>query len=147
MQVYQRLLHQARAVLLDQMARQTEATYELLDKFHGVYAQLKHQTGSLRFEDITRALTASDRLGDIDRQHFRLDTPIAHLLLDEFQDTSLAQWQVLRPFAKCVTADDGTHGLGTPPAPRRSSAWEMPSRRSTPGAAAGQRSSRPSRVN
>jgi ATP-dependent helicase/nuclease subunit A len=113
-QLYQSLLQQARAVLLDQMAKQTEATYALLDKFHGVYAQLKHQTGSMRFEDITRALTASDRLGDIDRQHFRLDTPIAHLLLDEFQDTSLAQWQVLRPFAKCVTSDGGTNTTTMP---------------------------------
>ena len=98
-----------RAVLLEQMAKQTEATYALLDKFHGVYAQLKHQSGSMRFGDITRALTASDRLGDIDRQQFRLDTPITHLLLDEFQDTSLAQWQVLRPFAQHVTAHEGTH--------------------------------------
>ncbi|NLX56572.1 MAG: UvrD-helicase domain-containing protein [Planctomycetaceae bacterium] len=119
-QVYQRLLNQARAILLDQMARQMEATYALLDKFHSIYAQLKRQTGALRFEDITRALAAHDRLGSIDRQCFRLDTPITHLLLDEFQDTSLAQWQVLRPLAQDVTAaatdaGDGPRSPGAVP--------------------------------
>jgi ATP-dependent helicase/nuclease subunit A len=103
-QIYRGLLGQARAVLLDQMAKQMEATYTLLDKFHATYTQLKRQSGSLRFEDITRALVGSDRLGGIDRQHFRLDTVITHLLLDEFQDTSLVQWQVLRPLAQAVTA-------------------------------------------
>ena len=101
--IYRQLINQARAVLLDQVAKQTEATYDLLDKFHAVYGELKHRTHSLRFEDITRALAHNDRLGEIDRQHFRLDTAITHLLLDEFQDTSLPQWHVLRPFAKYVT--------------------------------------------
>ena len=54
-EIYEQLLQQTRAVLLQQLARQTEATYELLDKFHEAYAQLKLQTGSLRFEDVTRA--------------------------------------------------------------------------------------------
>jgi ATP-dependent exoDNAse (exonuclease V) beta subunit len=45
----------------------------------------------------------SERLG------FRLDGGIQHLLLDEFQDTSLAQWEVLRRFAREVTsATDGS---------------------------------------
>ena len=65
---------------------------------------------------MSRALTASDRLGDIDRQHFRLDAPIAHLLLDEFQDTSLAQWQVLRPLARQVTSDDACSAGAANPA-------------------------------
>ncbi|MHB9065694.1 MAG: UvrD-helicase domain-containing protein [Pirellulaceae bacterium] len=112
-ELYEQLLGQARSVLLQQMARQMQATYELLDKFHGIYSQLKQQSGALRFEDITRALAAGERLGSIDGQHFRLDTPFAHLLLDEFQDTSLTQWQVLRPFARFVTAKEGTPPTGT----------------------------------
>ena len=38
-----------------------------------------------------------------ERFSFRLDHQIQHLLLDEFQDTSLGQWQVIRPFARAVT--------------------------------------------
>ena len=38
---------------------------------------------------------------------YRLDAHVAHLLLDEFQDTSALQWRVLRPFAQRVGARDG----------------------------------------
>ena len=48
----------------------------------------------------------------VDRLEFRLDAPIAHLLLDEFQDTSLPQWQALRPFAERVTRTSGTAPTG-----------------------------------
>ncbi len=101
---YQPLLDHARGALLHQVANQTEATYELLDKFHHCYEQLKHNARAVRFDDITRTLARNAALGDIRQQQFRLDTAIRHLLLDEFQDTSLAQWHVLRPFAKDVTA-------------------------------------------
>jgi ATP-dependent exoDNAse (exonuclease V) beta subunit len=101
---YQALLTHAKAVLLNQVANQTEATYELLDKFHDSYQQLKHDSRALRFDDVTRSLAHSTALAGIQKQQFRLDTTINHLLLDEFQDTSLAQWHVLRPFARNVAA-------------------------------------------
>ena len=43
---------------------------------------------------------------DGDALAFRLDSPIDHLLLDEFQDTAPLQWRVLRPLAERVTAGD-----------------------------------------
>lgn len=108
--IYSQLIQHARAVLLTQMAQQTEATHELLDRFHKIYGRLKRQARSLRFEDITRSLAGGDGLGSLDRQQFRLDSAIDQVLLDEFQDTSLPQWHVLRPFARSVTS----------PSPRRS---------------------------
>ncbi|HEY2147194.1 MAG TPA: UvrD-helicase domain-containing protein, partial [Pirellulales bacterium] len=42
---------------------------------------------------------------------YRLDGPLGHLLLDEFQDTSRAQWDVLRPFAKRVTSNGGSRSF------------------------------------
>jgi ATP-dependent helicase/nuclease subunit A len=42
-------------------------------------------------------------LGGVGRLAFRMDGGISHLLLDEFQDTSLPQWEALRPFAKQIT--------------------------------------------
>ncbi len=105
--IYQRLVNHAKGVLLDQLANQTAATYELLHKFDAVYQQLKRRARALRFEDVTRCLSNRAVLGDVERQEFRLDAPIAHLLLDEFQDTSLPQWQVIRPFAERVTNTGG----------------------------------------
>ena len=100
---YQVLLAHARAVLLRQVADQTEATYALLDKFHSAYDKLKRDARSLQFNDVTHTLTHGSALTNIQHQQFRLDASIDHLLLDEFQDTSLAQWQVVRPFAQKVT--------------------------------------------
>ncbi len=112
---YQPLIGHAKAVLLNQLANQTEATYQLLDKFHVQYQQLKLQTRALRFEDVTFQLAerslpltpgggkGGDTTTTPDRLAFRLDAHLHHLLLDEFQDTSLAQWAVVRPFAKQIT--------------------------------------------
>jgi len=116
-EAYRVLLDQTRAALVNRIVLQTEATWQLLDKFHGYYQRLKLEQGALRFDDVTRAL--ADRLpaavgqapgaapagpAVAGRVAYRLDGRIEHLLLDEFQDTSLSQWQVVRPFAQQVTA-------------------------------------------
>jgi ATP-dependent helicase/nuclease subunit A len=103
-QLYQPLIDHARAVLIEELANQTEATYQLLDKYHHRYQALKRQSRGLRFEDVTRCLAQQHDQRQIDQQHFRLDAPLRHLLLDEFQDTSLIQWRVLQPFAEHVMA-------------------------------------------
>jgi ATP-dependent exoDNAse (exonuclease V) beta subunit len=102
-EVYQQLLRHARAVLVGQLAQQTGATYELLDAFHGVYQQLKHNAHGLRFDDVTRSLDGAAHLDRLEQQHFRLDAQLSHLLLDEFQDTSLVQYRVLRPLTLHVS--------------------------------------------
>jgi ATP-dependent exoDNAse (exonuclease V) beta subunit len=97
---YQTLLHHARATLVGHVANQTEAAYKVLKKFHVEYQRLKQERRVLRFEDVTRRLADATMLNDVQQVAFRLDATISHLLLDEFQDTSLAQWHVLRPFAR-----------------------------------------------
>lgn len=101
---YRPLIDHARAVQLNQLANQTEATFQLLDKFHAQYQRLKLQTRALRFEDITFQLAESVASIQPQRTAFRLDAHLHHLLLDEFQDTSIAQWTVIRPFAQQVTS-------------------------------------------
>ena len=101
--LYQQLLQQARSVLVNRVADQTEATYDLLAHFDTHYRRLKHLHAALRFDDITNLLARVANADD-PRTSFRIDARLDHLLLDEFQDTSLAQWQVLRPLAKRVTA-------------------------------------------
>lgn len=100
---YQALLDHARSVLLKRLAAQTEATYKLLKRFDVEFQHLKQERRLLRFDDVTLALSAIERAGG-DRLSFRLGGRLSHLLLDEFQDTSLLQWQVLRPLAQAITS-------------------------------------------
>ncbi|MCA9084548.1 MAG: UvrD-helicase domain-containing protein [Planctomycetaceae bacterium] len=102
-EVYSDLIRHARAVLVDLVARQTEATYDLLSRFDLRYSQLKDDARLLQFDDVTRLLADVAQDNDIDRLSYRMDGRISHILLDEFQDTSLPQWQVIRPFAKETT--------------------------------------------
>src|SRR5712691_3887205 len=104
---YQPLIHHAQAVLLKQIADQNEATRRVLDRFGQAYQHLKLRHRALRFEDITHVLANTLTSASLDHLRYRLDTPIAHLLLDEFQDTSLTQWSAIRPFAERVTAQVG----------------------------------------
>ncbi len=108
---YQPLLEHAKAVLVNQLANQTEGTSRLLDRFHAAYQPLKLTHRALRFDDVTHFLAAALADGRLQDVGYRLDAGIAHLLLDEFQDTSLAQWSVLRPFANRVTMPEEKRSL------------------------------------
>ncbi|XAL98550.1 UvrD-helicase domain-containing protein [Phycisphaeraceae bacterium D3-23] len=101
------ILKHARAQTLQQLAQMTESTYDLLDAFSSQYEDAKRAAGVLLFSDLTHLLSrAMPTLGeDVAEQfYYRLDSRVTHLLLDEFQDTSLPQWRVLEPFALEVTA-------------------------------------------
>lgn len=100
--IYERFITHSKSILVGQIAKQTVASADLLTRFHERYASLVYEQRSLRFDEVTRSLASG--LGQVDAQQasFRMDGSISHLLLDEFQDTSLAQWQVLRPIAKSI---------------------------------------------
>ena len=51
---------------------------------------------------LPRCLSGGWLTEHVDEVLYRLDSHLSHMLLDEFQDTSLLQWQVLRPFAHRV---------------------------------------------
>lgn len=88
-----------RRLLLEATAR-TRATRALLESFDRAYREEKQRERSFRFEDLPRALAgAGGALAPEVRAH-RLDGAIRHLLLDEFQDTSVTQWGVLEPLAR-----------------------------------------------
>ncbi len=101
---YVPLLEHAQAQLINMIADQTEATRSLLARFDEIYRQLKLRRRSLRFDDVTRLLADTLDEGELERIVYRLDARVAHLLLDEFQDTSPGQWHVLRPFARRIVS-------------------------------------------
>ncbi len=104
LQMVQRMVEHARAMLQNRYALQTEASYELLDRFHQEFETRKLQRRGLRFHDLARYLGQIEATSHLSQLSFRLDTSIDALLLDEFQDTSLDQWRVIRPFARHATA-------------------------------------------
>lgn len=57
------------------------------------------QRGACTFESITRSIAVGMNDECMAEILLRLDQQIHHLLLDEFQDTSLSQWQALEPLA------------------------------------------------
>ena len=107
----------ALSIEIRQVRDQTLATRELLDRFREIFDPLQAADRLYRFSDIPRRIGEAVS-GDGDGAHrgegggfenfrFRLDAPIDHLLLDEFQDTSPLQWSVLRPMAERVVASPG----------------------------------------
>ena len=52
-------------------------------------------------------------IDDSDFLYFRLDAQIEHILLDEFQDTSILQYEILRPLISEITSGDGIFENGS----------------------------------
>mgnify|MGYP003592508795 CR=1 FL=1 len=94
---YERLLKHARGVYRRRIIDQTRATHELLLRFDDCYRRVKHQHKVLTFSDLTVALAQADLSGQLDDICYRIDARLRHVLLDEMQDTSIQQWNALRP--------------------------------------------------
>jgi ATP-dependent helicase/nuclease subunit A len=105
-EAYEQLLKHASAELLDSVARQNKATFSLIARFDREYSRLRAEHGWLGFGDVTRVLARANDTPSGSRINFRLDSALQHLLLDEFQDTSPDQWNVLRRLALAITQKD-----------------------------------------
>ena len=71
----------------------------------------KNELNKFTFVDLT-TLTSNmmeSNLIDKDYLYFRLDSHINHILIDEFQDTSIAQWEILTPLAEEAMAGVGQY--------------------------------------
>ncbi|HSW29081.1 MAG TPA: UvrD-helicase domain-containing protein [Longimicrobiales bacterium] len=88
-----------RRALAGRYRRQVEAMGELAELLEEAFEGAQRRAGAYRFEDITHLLGGPEGVGASADLHYRLDQQVRHLLLDEFQDTSLPQWQALEPLA------------------------------------------------
>ena len=87
-----------RTTVLGLLQAQNEATGTVLGAYDHQVTELKQLARALGFEDVSIRLAAQFASLDHRLLSSRLDGAIDHVLLDEFQDTSPVQWQVLRPF-------------------------------------------------
>jgi ATP-dependent exoDNAse (exonuclease V) beta subunit len=84
---------------IDQLVRarlkQTQALRLCLGDYEATYDEQNRRTGLLGFSDYVTLLTHAEPF-DRDEMAYRLDCTIKHWLLDEFQDTSTQQFEVLK---------------------------------------------------
>ncbi|QDU32441.1 ATP-dependent helicase/nuclease subunit A [Poriferisphaera corsica] len=101
------LISHARGVMLERHGKQTTSTWRMLRDFDVCYRRLCGQRSVVMFSDVTHELAGylgEQESGVMEEIYFRLDGQVKHVLLDEFQDTSRAQWSVLEPMAEEVSA-------------------------------------------
>lgn len=86
----------------------------LLDKYKATKA-LQHKTlNTLKFDDITLYVYELSRQeGFNELVYFRLDAQISHLLIDEFQDTSSMQYEILKPLIAELVSGKGAKSWRT----------------------------------
>ncbi|MCH2162428.1 MAG: UvrD-helicase domain-containing protein, partial [Phycisphaerales bacterium] len=87
------------------LALRTAAIKDLVDRVGPRLVAHKQALGVATFQDVVRALDPDRHATqvDFDELWFRLDAGIQHVLLDEFQDTSMSQWRAIRPLVHEIT--------------------------------------------
>ena len=84
---------------------------EIFLKFKSFKSNYQNKRNYLEFSDIanlTYKLLSTTLNGQTDFLYFRLDAKYNHILIDEFQDTSLLQYKILKPLI-----DEVFNGIGT----------------------------------
>jgi ATP-dependent helicase/nuclease subunit A len=87
----------ARCVLAPKLAMQGRAMGRLAQRLAEAVEAKQRELGAYGFSDLTRLLGGPDALCGREDLFYRLDARTEHILLDEFQDTALAQWEALEP--------------------------------------------------
>lgn len=102
--------------LYEQQVVQTHGIYKLLKTLEQFRQEYNVQTGRLAFSDVTQFLRSppDQQAAAVlkTQMDYRMDSQFRHWLLDEFQDTSYFQWDVLENVLDEVIQDaDGDRSL------------------------------------
>ncbi len=103
-----RLARLAERLKIAQLFESSAAMLRLADAAIAEYARLKRQRGVLDFEDlIVRTVALLSRADAARWVQYKLDRGLDHILVDEAQDTSPRQWQVIRALAEEFFSGEG----------------------------------------
>jgi len=101
------------------VAHGSAALVRLSSAIISAYQAMKRRRALLDYEDLVegarRLLAAPDGAGWV---LFKLDEGLEHILIDEAQDTSPAQWQIIRALAEEFFSGLGAHDARAPDRPR-----------------------------
>jgi len=102
---YDPLIQHALNTIANDVFAKNESTYDLMHALWGSWMQAKHDRALYSFDDVTYELGNSGAIDCLEQDRllelqFRMDGSIDHLLIDEFQDTSLNQWRILEPIVQ-----------------------------------------------
>ena len=88
--------------------RALRLAWAFFERVEREYQRLKRERGVMDFDDLTLAATRLlAKMGEFAESRFRLEARFHHLLLDEFQDTSDDQWELLRNLVRPWTEGAG----------------------------------------
>lgn len=98
--------------LAQQLHFKSLALFELMSEFDDSYLTRVRELGLLSYDDLKLVLSSGLTQGWSELLSLRLDSKFDHLLFDEFQDTSLLQWNYFRGFSnEIMTSTDGEKSL------------------------------------
>lgn len=101
----QLLMNTLRPELAGKILAQNLATRDLLRNYGHFRTQGLQARGGVGYQDIPLALASAGVLAAAGTILYRLDAATRHLLLDEFQDTSLLQFAALEPLVDEIRSD------------------------------------------
>lgn len=105
-------LHRTASLLaLHELAAESQAAGVIAAAFDGAIAQAKQERGVIAFDDLARLLLDGGAAGEPEWMAFRLDSKIDHVLLDEFQDTSLSQYRCLEPILSEIASQESDRSI------------------------------------
>lgn len=112
------LLHEIQSAVASQMRRREVLYFKELFSVLKLYIKSRQsmatQSNELSFDDITLNVhTLLREKLESEFLYFRLDSRIKHLLLDEFQDTSVIQFDILRPLIEEIRSGIGVNEGGS----------------------------------